>query len=536
MVSKKQKELLDLTVYQIYPRSFYDASGDGVGDLQGIVEKTPHIFALGVNAVWICPCYPSPNADNGYDVSDYKDINPIFGNMSDWELLKDTLHKNGVKMIMDFVANHTSDEHFFFQQAQLSRDNPYRHYYIWTKKPNGWKSVFGGKAWTYSPATKEYFLHSFDKKQPDLNWENREVRKYMQSVVDFWVDKGVDGFRCDVLDFIAKDFAENKMFGGKHLQKYIQELFGRKNTRSLFTVGECQANQENICDICGATNGKLSTVFQFDHMRIRGNDKFRPKPFSFEKLKQSLIRWQEFAQDKDIILALFTDNHDYPYFISRYGNDGNLRYFCATAYAAMVFLLRGIPFVYQGQEYGNINPNYASVDDFDDVETKNRYQQLLKSADKERAIREINVGSRDNSRRPFAWNGDTRTNHGFSTATPWLTVHSQATEINLAKDKQSSQSVFAFFQRLLQLRKEYACLRYGTFRNLTTNKNAFVYERVYGKHKAVIVCNYENAQTVRLPSELGEKKFALTLTNYKERETQPLSPYFRPFETAVFIR
>ncbi len=535
MCTQKEKRLLDFTVYQIYPRSFYDSNGDGVGDLEGIKQKTPHLHALGVNAVWLCPCYPSPCADNGYDVSNYTDIHPLFGDMSDWERLRARLRKSGIRLIMDFVANHTSDEHPFFQQAKTSKDNPYHEYYIWSKTPNTWKSVFGGKAWTYNPATDEYYLHSFDKKQPDLNWKNPRVRKEMQAVVDFWTDKGVDGFRCDVLDFIAKDFSENKLFGGKYLPKYIKELFGRKKTARLFTVGECQTNQATIGDICGLEKGKLSTVFQFDHMRIRGNDKFRPKAFSFDKLKNTLTRWQNFAQKRGIILTLFTDNHDYPYFLSRYGDEGDFRYFSATMYAAMLFFLRGIPFIYQGQEYGAINPYYERIEDFDDVESKNRYQKLLKTCSHEIAIREINVGSRDNTRRPFAWTEDSDDCYGFSNAAPWIAPHTRAKIINLQTDMRAPLSVFRFYQRLFSLRKSHERLRYGSFHALNTNKNAFVYERVYQKNRALIVCNYDCAQTLALPKRFCENGYALALHNYPDRIENPFSPYFRPYETAVYL-
>lgn len=529
MISQKERFLLDLIVYQIYPRSFYDANNDGVGDLQGIIKKIGHLQNLGVNAVWLCPCYPSPCADNGYDISNYKDIHPLFGNMQDWENLTKQLHSKNIKIIMDFVANHSSDEHPFFLQARKSKENPYHDYYIWKNKPNEWKSVFGGSAWTYNHATKEYYLHSFDKKQPDLNWENKQLRKEMQSVIDFWVDKGVDGFRCDVLDFIAKDFNNNKMFGGKHLPQYIKELFGRKHTRNLFTVGECQADEDSICDICGLENGKLCTVFQFDHMRIRGSDKFRPKKFSFDNLRNTLVRWQNFAQEHKLILALFTDNHDYPYFLSRHGKEEH-RYFCATMYATAIFLLRGIPFLYQTQEYGAINPYYKDISDFNDVESIARYHKLI--AKRKDAIEEINAGSRDNTRRPFAWNSDKQNHYGFSKATPWLTPHSQGNAINLETDQKAHFSVFRFYQKLLALRASNACLKYGRFVDKTKQKNAFVFERVFNGRKAVIVCNYDSVQKIDFPQC---DTLTIALCNYPQRQSNPFEKVFQPFECAVFL-
>ncbi len=532
-MTKKGEIFLDLVVYQIYPRSFYDFNGDGIGDLQGIKSKLFHLQDLGVNTVWICPCYPSPNADNGYDISSYTDIHPQFGSMLDWENLASALHEKNMKIIMDFVGNHTSDEHFFFQNGRKDKLNPYHDYYIWRKKPNAWKSVFGGSAWEFNPYTQEYYLHSFDKKQPDLNWENRQVRKKMQGVIDFWIGKGVDGFRCDVLDFIAKDFAQNKQFGADSLPKYIKELFGRKHTRHLFTVGECQADERSICDICGMENGKLSTIFQFDHLRIAGENKFRHKAFSFDKLKKTIVRWQNFAQEHNLILALFTDNHDYPYFISRFG-DEKQRYFCATFFAAMIFLLRGIPFIYQTQEYGAINPYYEDISHFNDVESIRRFQSLIRRK-KDDAIEEINVGSRDNVRRPFAWNSDEKTSFGFSKNTPWITVHSKGKEINLERDKNSPFSVFYFYRKLLAIRKQNPCLKYGKFVDKTQEKNAFVYERVYKGQKAVVICNFDKVQNITFPYDL-DGKFSLLLSNYKSREKKPFARLFQPYETAVFLQ
>ena len=535
MISKREKELLDLVFYQIYPRSFYDANGDGVGDLRGITQKIPHLKKLGINAVWLCPCYPSPYADNGYDISNYVDIHPQLGSMQDWETLKNALHSQDIRLIMDFVANHTSDEHPFFQQAKTSTQNPYHNYYIWSKTPNDWQSIFGGKAWKYNPDTKEYYLHSFHEKQPDLNWCNKKVRQEMCAVVDFWAKKGVDGFRCDVLDFIAKDFSQNKMFGGKQLSKYIRELFGRKSTHHLFTVGECQADEDSVCDICGMEAGKLTTVFQFNPMRVCGEDKFHPKRFRFDALRKTLVRWQNFTQEKQIIPTLFTDNHDYPFFLSRYGNDEIFRYECATLFASMVFLLRGIPFVYQSQEYGNVNPYYDDVSAFNDVETLNKYAETRKKRGEKKAIRVINIGSRDNARRPFAWTNDKQTNYGFSIATPWLQTHSKAEKINLQTDEKANKSIFRFYQELFSLRKQYACFRYGTFRDLTEQKNTFVYERSYKNQRAIVICNYGKARKIPLPYTLNSANFALCLGNNEQRKSQPFSALFQPFETAVFL-
>ena len=355
-MSNQNQDYLNLIVYQIYPRSFFDSNGDGIGDLNGIKQKIPHLKELGINAVWICPCYKSPNYDNGYDISDYRDIMDEFGNLSDWKSLAAELHSNGIKIIMDLVVNHTSSQHFWFKQARSSKNNPYHDYYIWADKPlTDWTACFGGSAWEYNEATNEYYLHSFAVQQPDLNWENPKVRKECCDVVDFWVDLGVDGFRCDVLDFISKDFKQNKMLNGPHLHEYIRQLFGREKVKHVFTVGECQSDVKSICDICGKNRDELKSVFQFEHIGLGRSDKYTPAPYTGNDIKNVLVKWQNFTAEHDLLYILFTDNHDQPFYISRLGNDKELRYECATAYCGMFYLLKGIPFIYQGQEFGSVN-------------------------------------------------------------------------------------------------------------------------------------------------------------------------------------
>ena len=531
-MKKKQENFLDWVVYQIYPRSFYDTNNDGIGDLNGIIAKLDHLTNLGINAIWLCPCYKSPNIDNGYDVSDYRDIMDEFGTIADWKQLRAETKKRGIKLIMDLVFNHTSSQHIWFQNAKTSRDNPYHDYYIWAKRPlNDWQSVFGGSAWEYNPQTNEYYLHSFAKEQPDLNWENPKVRQECKDIVDFWVEMGVDGFRCDVLDFISKDFENGQMYNGPKLYEYIHELFNRALCSHLFTVGECQCKQQDIGNICGKDRKKLTTVFQFDHILLGRKYKYAPKPLSFDNLRKILVEWQNFSQKHDILYTLFTDNHDNPYLLSRAEQVTSLRYEIATALAATFFLLRGIPFLYQTQEYGAINPYYDDITAFKEVETVQYYNTHKSKIPRAKLIQKINLGSRDNTRRPFAWTNSRKTHHGFSTANPWICSHSFADSINLEKDKKAKKSVFSFYKNLLTLRKDKDVLRYGEFTDLTNRKkDCFIYKRSLGNDEIVVVCNYQEGKTL-LPDFIKEDAYDAVLSNGKK---QPFSGFFKPFEVVIY--
>lgn len=527
----KREQFLDLVIYQIYPRSFYDSNGDGIGDLNGVTKKLDHLVSLGVNAIWLCPCYKSPNRDNGYDVADYRDIMTEFGTLNDWKRLREETKKRNIKLIMDLVFNHTSDQHFWFQEGKKSRDNPYHDYYIWADAPlNNWKSVFGGGAWAYNQQTQEYYLHSFAVEQPDLNWENPKVRKECQAIVDFWVDMGVDGFRCDVLDFISKDFAQNKMYNGPKLHEYIRGLFGREKTKNVFTVGECQSNEKDICDICGKDRKELTTVFQFDHIHLARKNKYRPTDFSFDKLRKILVKWQNFCESHELFYTLFTDNHDNPYFLSRTKYSKSHRYELATALATAFYLLKGIPFLYQTQEYGAVNPYYNKVSDFNEVETLQYYEKRRKKLSRQEVLKELNIGSRDNTRRPFAWTDDKENYHGFTKGEPWITPHSLADEINLEKDKNAEKSVFRFYQALFALRGSEPCLRYGKFDDLTKKKDTFVFTRTDKNEQFLILCNFEKEKEI--PLSITDKTHCRVLYNYAD--ATPFSTRFRPFEIAVY--
>lgn len=527
-----RKDFLDMIVYQVYPRSFQDSNGDGIGDLKGLKSRLDYLLALGVNAVWLCPCYKSPNYDNGYDISDYRAIAQDFGSLEDWKDLIADMHERGMKLIMDLVVNHTSSQHFWFEQARSSRDNPYHDYYIWAEKPlTNWSSVFRGSAWEYNEATKEYYLHSFAIQQPDLNWENPKVRQEACDIVDFWVDLGVDGFRCDVLDFISKDFENNKMHNGPRLHEYINQLFGREKVKDIFTIGECQSDEKSIADICGENRGELTTVFQFDHISFGRSNKYTPAPFSYEQIRDCLVKWQYFAQENNLLYVLFTDNHDQPFYLSRLGNDKELRYECATTFATMFYTLKGIPFIYQGQEFGSVNSFYKNISYFNDVETINYFNEQKDKKDISHLINEINYGSRDNTRRPLAWTRDKNTNFGFSSGTPWIEMPSRAEEINLENDLKNSKSIFAFYRKLLALRKQSDALRHGTFKDITAGeKDCFIFERELDKEKFTVVINFTKKKKLSVVKEL-KKRAQILLCNY---DSLSIFNNLRPFEIIVF--
>lgn len=530
-MDRKFESFLDLVIYQIYPRSFKDSNHDGIGDIPGVIEKLDYLCDLGINAIWMCPCYKSPNYDNGYDIADYRDIMDEFGTLEDIRNLISEMHKRGMKLIMDLVPNHTSHEHEWFRKSRKSRDNAYSDYYYWYDEPaNDWQSAFGGSAWEYDEKRKQYYLHSYAVQQPDLNWENPKVVKEMQDVVDYWVDLGVDGFRIDVIDQISKDFEGNRNCFGPHLHEYIHALFGRENTKHIFTVGECWTGHiEEIRRHIAADREELSTLFQFDHMQRGRTDKYTPKPEGLKPVRDILVKWQMLTQEYDLLYSLFTDNHDQSLLISRVGNDKELRYESATCLAAMFYLLRGVPFIFQGQEFGITASQYDDISCFDDIESINAYEEFLaEGLTKEAAIAKINFGSRDNARRPVAWDGSQY--GGFSKAEPWIAVSSRAEEINLAKDIQSEKSVFRFYQELLKLRREHAAFRQGGFAVVSGPEDEyFVYTRELGEEKFTVICNFEQDAVISMEDMAGEKVLSNYETGHEAGECR-----FRPYEIIVF--
>ena len=528
---------LDMVVYQIYPRSFNDSNGDGIGDINGIIAKLDYLKDLGINAVWLSPCYKSPKFDNGYDIADYRDIDPEYGTLDDVKRLISELHIRGMKLIMDLVVNHTSSEHEWFKEARKSKDNPYHDYYIWEKvPPTKWTCCFGGSAWEYNEATDEYYLHSFAVQQPDLNWKNPKVRQECCCIVDFWVNLGVDGFRCDVLDYIGKNYETDHMHGDPSMHPYIKQLFGRENVKSIFTIGECQSNEKDINEICGKYRGELTTVFQFEHFQCGRYNRWLKREFAFDDVKNVLAKWQNFSTENDLLYVLFTDNHDQPYFISRAGNDKEYRYECATMYATMFYLLKGIPFIYQGQEFGTASPSYLSIEYFDDIETRNYYfyQEKAREFPRYEVLNQMNFGSRDNSRHPMLWNCDKKENYGFGKGKPWLCLNNRGDEINLAKDLSGEKSVFGFYKQILQFRKDCECIRRGEFKELLKKDDGytgyFVFQRTYGDKSVIVACNFDRESVIELP--LDNKKFRFVLSNYKDYK--PFDKNFREFEVAVY--
>ena len=498
-MNAKYEKFLELVIYQVYPRSFQDSNNDGIGDIPGLIQRLDYLCELGVNAIWLCPCYKSPNHDNGYDISDYCDIMDEFGTMDDIRTLIREMHARDMKLIMDLVPNHTSDEHRWFIESRKSKDNPYSDYYYWFDEPlNDWQSMFGGSAWEYDKTRGQYYLHSYTVQQPDLNWDNPAVVKEMQDVVDFWVDLGVDGFRCDVIDQISKDFENGRNCFGPNLHKYIHALFGREKTEHLFTVGECWAEDiEEIRLHIAEDRGELSTLFQFEHLDVgRGKDKFTRMPGSLAEVRDVLVKWQTLTQENDLLYSLFTDNHDNSTFISRVEDDRGLRYEAATCLAAMFYLLRGVPFLYQGQEFGITASSYEDISSFDDIESINAYRAYLdEGLTKEEALARINFGGRDNARRPMPW--DNTENGGFSGGKPWIPLSSRVHEINLENDRKSEKSVFRFYQALLALRRENPAFLRGKFTNLSKESDTyFMYERTLGSDSFTVICNFENDSVI----------------------------------------
>lgn len=527
-MTEKQNKMQELVVYQIYPRSFKDSNGDGIGDINGIIEKLDYIKELGANAIWLSPCYKSPQQDNGYDISDYRDIAEEYGTLDDWKRMVAEIHKRDMKLIMDFVANHTSAEHRWFKEARKSKDNPYRDYYFWADEPrNDWQSAFGGSAWEYDATTQQYYLHSYAVGQPDLNWENPKVRQEMVDVIDFWVKLGVDGFRCDVLDQISKDFDNNLNGNGPRLHEYIKTLFGRLETAHVFTVGECWgANAKNIKLLISAEREELSTVFQFDHIVIGYGvgGRFNPVSFELDEVRDKLISWQNFMQENNLVATLFFENHDQPRCISKFANDTDKRYESATMMATMMFLQKGIPFIYQGQEIGTANPYSENIEEYDDIETVNYYQRNYKKMSRAQLFKNINYGTRDAARRPMAWNAS---EYGGFGGKSWLPVYNRYQEINVESDRNSEKSVYEYYQALLRLRKSCEAFITGKYKDLTNGrKGIYVYERFTERERYVVVCNFRHETVLDL-----EFDGTSILSNYGARKP---SGKYMPYECAVY--
>lgn len=524
-------------VYQVYPKSFNDTTGSGVGDLAGITEKLDYLKELGITVIWLSPVYESPGDDNGYDISNYEQIDPAFGTMEDMEQLIAEAKKRGIYIVMDLVVNHTSDEHEWFEEAKSSRDNPYRDYYIWRDPvdggvPNDLQSTFGGSAWEYSEETGQYYLHLFSKKQPDLNWENPAMRQDVYQMMNFWLDKGIGGFRLDVIDLIGKQPDQLVTADGPKLHDYLQEMneatFGHQD---VLTVGETwSATVQNAKQYSNPDGSELSMVFQFEHILLDQQDdgeKWDLKPLNLVDLKRTLAKWQTELGDEGWN-SLFWNNHDTPRIVSRWGNDEEYRQESAKLFAILLHLMKGTPYIYQGEEIGMTNYEMASLDDIYDIESINMYHERLAAGYSEADIlTSINAKGRDHARTPMQWRGD-QAHAGFTVGQPWIPVNDNFTEINVAQNLAEKDSVFATYQQLIQYRKDHDIVVKGDFQLLYPEHPAvFAYKRQWQDDAFVVFANVsEEEQTVDV-AELSLND--VIINNYDEvtvRDGQlTLEPY-----------
>lgn len=524
-------------VYQVYPKSFNDTTGSGVGDLAGITEKLDYLKELGITVIWLSPVYESPGDDNGYDISDYEQIDPAFGTMEDMEQLIAEAKKRGIYIVMDLVVNHTSDEHEWFEEAKSSRDNPYRDYYIWRDPvdggvPNDLQSTFGGSAWEYSEETGQYYLHLFSKKQPDLNWENPAMRQDVYQMMNFWLDKGIGGFRLDVIDLIGKQPDQLVTADGPKLHEYLQEMneatFGHQD---VLTVGETwSATVQNAKQYSNPDGSELSMVFQFEHILLDQQDdgeKWDLKPLNLVDLKRTLAKWQTELGDEGWN-SLFWNNHDTPRIVSRWGNDEEYRQESAKLFAILLHLMKGTPYIYQGEEIGMTNYEMASLDDIYDIESINMYHERLAAGHSEADIlTSINAKGRDHARTPMQWRGD-QAHAGFTAGQPWIPVNDNFTEINVAQNLAEKDSVFATYQQLIQYRRDHDIVVKGDFQLLYSDHPAvFAYKRQWQDDAFVVFANVsEEEQTVDV-AELSLND--VIINNYDEvtvRDGQlTLEPY-----------
>ena len=543
-------------VYQIYPRSFCDSNGDGIGDLNGITGKLDYLKELGIDVIWLSPVYKSPNDDNGYDISDYQAIMDEFGTMEDFDRMLATAHEKGIKIMMDLVVNHTSDEHKWFIESRKSTDNPYRDYYIWRPAkedgslPNNWGSCFSGPAWEYDKTTDMYFLHLFSKKQPDLNWDNPVVRQEVFDMMNWWLQKGVDGFRMDVISLISKEpglpdkepgingYATfNVSANGPHVHEYLQEMRQKAlNNADTITVGECSGvTLEEAKKYARSDEKELNMVFQFEHMDVDSDErsgKWTTRKMDLRDLKKILTRWQKGLQDI-AWNSLYWENHDQPRSVSRFGNDSDeYREISAKMLATCIHMMQGTPYVYQGEELGMTNCPFNTLDNFRDLESINAFHELTEQGKmtEEDMMAAIGYKGRDNARTPMQW--DDSAYAGFSTANPWIMVNPNYTKINAKDQVNREDSVFKYYQKLIKLRHESELIVYGTYDLiLDDDKDIYAYIRTLGDEKLIVYCNFsENTREVELPEEFTNGK--VLISNYIDAKVKHKIT-LRPYEAIV---
>ena len=526
----KKKWWHDAVIYQIYPKSFLDSNGDGIGDLKGIISKLDYLEKLGITAIWLSPVYQSPMDDNGYDISDYEDIASIFGTMEDMETLIAEGQKRGIKMIMDLVVNHTSDEHAWFIEAKENPNSPERDYYIWRDQPNDLLSTFSGSAWEFDPASQQYYLHFFSKKQPDLNWENETLRQKIYDMMNFWIDKGIGGFRMDVIDMIGKIPDQKIVANGPMLHPYLKEMnratFGDKD---LLTVGETWgATPEIAKQYSGPDNEELSMVFQFEHIGLlfqEGQPKWHyAKKLNVPKLKEIFNKWQtELGMDEGWN-SLFWNNHDLPRIVSAWGDDQAYRVKSAKALAILLHLMRGTPYIYQGEEIGMTNYPFKSLDEIEDIESINYAEESLeKGVELDTIMDQIRHIGRDNARTPMQWSKQPQA--GFTTGHPWLAVNPNYQEINVEVALADPSSIFYTYQQLVALRKEQDWLISADFELLDTTDQVFAYQRVDGNQRYLIVVNL-SSQVQSFELEQDYQEVLISNTNVEQvKQTKVLEPW-----------
>lgn len=526
--------------YQVYPRSFYDFNNDGIGDIKGITAKLDHIKSLGVDAIWCSPFFDSPNADNGYDIRDYKKIMEEFGTLEDAQELINECHKRDIKIIIDLVMNHTSDEHIWFKKA-LEKDPKYMDYYVFKDKPNNWTSFFSGSAWRYFDELEKYGLHLFANKQMDLNWDNPEVRKEMYDVAKYWLEKGVDGFRLDVVAFISKTpglpngdkvigelisfVGIEHYFHGPHLDEYLKEFNSEVlKPYNAYTIGECPGNGIKMSRlITGDDRDELSQLFSFDHIENPGKIRFNIYDFDLRKMIPEIVRWQTEYSNR-CWPSVFFDNHDNPKMISKIDHTDKYREVLAKLLVTMQMSLKGTPYLYQGNEIGMSNYPFVSLDEYRDIESINYYNdEIEKGSDKDTALKKLLYGSRDHARTPMQWNNSEFA--GFSKTNPWINVNPNYTYINVEDEEKDNNSILNFYRKLIKLRKENKTLVYGSFKQLKTNKNYFCYERELNNDKYLIIINLTNKE-LNYPFNIDKE---LVSSNYNT-----FSNKLRAYEANIF--
>ena len=540
-------------VYQIYPRSYKDTSGNGLGDIDGIIEKLEHIKSLGVDIIWLCPIYESPNDDNGYDISDYRKISDDFGGDKAFDRLLAAIHKCGLKLIMDLVANHTSDEHYWFEEAKKSRENPYHDYYVWEKGtpktlPNNWQSVFSGSAWKWNEKTEEYFLHLYTQKQPDLNWENSKVREEIYSIIDFWLAKGVDGFRMDVISMISKrlafeDVPENmpivevmeKFYSnGPRVHEFIKEMNQKVLSKyDIVTVGEGPGiNLENALNYVSEAENELNMVFHFDHLFIDygPKGKYDPIPIDFILFKKIFSQWDNLLANKGWN-SIFLGNHDFSRIVSRFGNDKDFHFESAKLLVTLLMTMRGTPYIYQGDEIGMVNVAHPSIDFYDDVETLNAWKLAeIEGEDMELFLKLVHKQSRDNARTPMQW--DSSKNAGFTKSKPWIPLNNNFKMINVTDQEEDPHSILQYYRKMIAFRKANKTLVYGEYKDLEPNDSKlFIYKRWDEKNLFLIAHNFsDNSQEFNSDYIKG---LTLSSSNYLSNEKRNS---LQPWESRIYFK